>query len=157
MRERAIQRRGSMTRKLSAWLAVTLAGAGFVAGCGSSDKSISNGKTAAAPTTSSSSAATSTSPPATTGSTGSTGATAPGATTPSARKSATACVKAIEKRTSLSASAKAKLAGICERATSTDVSTRRKAAHEACFAIVNGLHMPAGVARERALAICRAP
>jgi ABC-type transport system substrate-binding protein len=143
-----------MTRKLSSWLAVALAGGGLVAGCGSSSKSTSTAKTAAAPTTSSSSASTSSSSP---GTTTSTATTAPAPSPQVVHKNATACVKAIEARTTLSASARVNLEGICERAASPDQSTRRKAAHEACLEILNAIHVPAGAARERALAICRAP
>jgi hypothetical protein len=48
-----------------------------------------------------------------------------------------------------------KLEAICLSAASTDVQTKRKAAQEACRELVNATPLPAGTARDRALATCR--
>jgi hypothetical protein len=55
----------------------------------------------------------------------------------------------------LKQSTKERLETICEKAASGDVNARRKAAEEACRELVNASPLPAGEARDRALAACK--
>jgi hypothetical protein len=64
-------------------------------------------------------------------------------------------VRAIGKA-SIPARAKPHLVGLCEKAASLDLATRRKAAREACVELVNASHIRSGRLRERAIAICNA-
>jgi len=54
----------------------------------------------------------------------------------------------------VSASTKRRLDAICRQADSTDPEVKRKAAQEACRALVNASPLPPGTARDRALATC---
>jgi hypothetical protein len=67
------------------------------------------------------------------------------------------CKQRVQAQPSLSASAKAKLEQICNQVASTDPAAIRKATQEACIALLEASHVPAGAARERALALCHAP
>ena len=113
-------------RKLSAWLVVALTGGAFVAGCGSSSNSTTSSQT------------TPTSAPL-----------SPAA----AAKAVASCKQAIQTQSTLSAAAKTRLEGICEKAPSSNQTAVRKAE---CVELVNA-SVPAGAARERALAVCKAP
>jgi hypothetical protein len=130
-------------RTLTTWLIVTLAGMALVAGCG--------GK----------STTTSSSQPATTSTGGgATGGGATGATEPQKVNGAQAvasCKKAIKGESSLSASAKAKLEAICNKASGGSRLELEKVAHEECVALVNATPLPNEAAKQRALAICKAP
>jgi outer membrane murein-binding lipoprotein Lpp len=121
-----------MMQKLSTMLVVALAGGALLAGCGSSSTS-------------------------TTTSTQSSSSTTPLPLTPAQVAQAQAsCRQRVQAATSLSASAKAKLTQLCGQAVSTNPAAIRKATEEACVALLDASHIPAGVARERALALCRA-
>ncbi len=52
-------------------------------------------------------------------------------------------------------STREKLEAICEKAASGDVNAKREAAEEACQELVNGSSLPAGKAKNRALAACK--
>ena len=124
-------------RGVCGWLGLALIAAMLPAGCGHAG----------------SSPVTSTRGAATTAATG-TSTAGPGA---SREQTATACLRAIEKASTIAPSAKPHLVRICEAAASPDAATRRKAAREACVELVVASHIPAGPSRERALAICNAP
>ncbi len=118
-----------MTLKVSTWLAVAVVGGALLAGCGSSSSSQT---TSTAATTSSTSAGTS----------------AVG------QQDVAACKHTVQSQPSLSASAKAKLEATCDKAASGNPATLQQVAHEACVELVNASHVPAGVSKEEALAIC---
>jgi hypothetical protein len=67
----------------------------------------------------------------------------------------TACKRGVQLLPHLPQSAKERLEAICEKAASGDVNTKRKAAEEACRELVNASPLPAGAAKERALAACK--
>jgi uncharacterized lipoprotein YajG len=114
--------------KLSTWLVVALAAAALMAGCGSSSSTSST-------TTTSSQTVT---PPA------------------NVQQAVTSCEQAVRAQHAISASTKAKLEAICKKAgTAGGQSALQAVAREACIAILNASHVPAGIARERALAVCK--
>jgi len=119
------------------WLGLALAGALLLAGSGHAGSSPVKSTSAAA-------------------STAATGASTAGPNA-SREQTATACVRAIESASGIAPSARPHLVQICEKAASPDAATRRIAAHEACVELVVASHIPAGSARDRALAICNAP
>jgi hypothetical protein len=121
-----------MMQKLSTLLVVVLAGGALAAGCGSSSSTTT--------TTQASSNQTFPKPP-------------PLSPAAVARAQAT-CKQKVQGEASLSPSEKAKLEQLCGKAQSTDPEAIRKATEEACVALLNASHVPAGVARERALALC---
>src|ERR1700694_793133 len=124
-------------RKLYTWLVVAFAGGALIAGCGSSSTSTS---TQTAPGAETSTPAGATSTPTGAASTTAGGTTAPssGATgkrrPPEAKalKSAAICRQTIDAQPAISASAKSKLAGMCEKAATGDTIALHKAAQEAC-------------------------
>jgi hypothetical protein len=117
-----------MSPKRSTWLVVALAGA-LGAGCGSSSNSTSSSQ--AAPT-----------PPAT------------AAKVPTGQQAVELCKHSIQVQPSLSASAKAKLEKTCGKAATGGQAAMEEVAKRVCVELVNASHVPAGQARERALAVC---
>lgn len=152
-----------MVRRLPSYLPILLAAAALFAGCGSSSGSSSSsaagaatGSTATPPTSSTASTPTSSTAGAPTR-TGSTSSTAT-STTPHPPTGATAvasCKRGVQSLPHLKQSTKERLETICEKAASGDVNARRKAAEEACRELVNASPLPAGEARDRALAACK--
>ncbi len=67
------------------------------------------------------------------------------------------CKQKVQSQKSIPPSTKATLERICGGAAKIDPAAIRKATEEACLALLNASHVPAGAARERALAICHAP
>jgi hypothetical protein len=128
-----------MFKQSSKWLVVVLAGGVFVAGCGSSSSS-------------SSSSTTSGSTPATTATTSTSSSTAPSG--PGVAQAIAACKAVVQKAPTLSASVKAKIEGICEKA-GTDPAAARTAAKEVCVEVVNASPIPSGAIKEKALAGCK--
>jgi hypothetical protein len=128
-----------MFRQSSKWLVVVLASGVLVAGCGSSSSS-----------SSSSSPSGSTSSTPATGTTSST--SAPNGA--GVAQAVAACKSAVQKAPTLSASAKAKIEGICDKV-ATDPSAARTAAKEVCVEIVNSSPIPSGALKEKALAGCK--
>jgi len=129
-------------------LAVLLCG-GLVAGCGSSSSTTSSSVTAAqtAP------AAVTSTPAAATG-------TTPAGASPSVPSSeaagiVAACKEVIAEAPTLPASTKAKVEGICNKAASGNIEGARKAAKEVCTEVINAEPIPAGAAKEEALANCK--
>ena len=117
-------------QKLFTLLVVALAGGVLAAGCGSSSTSTTT------------STQTSTTPPP--------------LTPAQVAQAQASCRQRVQSASSLSASAKAKLEKLCSQAQSTDPAAIRKATQEACLTILEASHVPAGAARERAVALCRA-
>src|ERR1039458_6084063 len=119
-----------MILRRTTWLAFVLGGVALVAGCGSSSNSTSSSQT---------------NPPA------------PVAKGPTGHQAVENCKHAIQKLPSISASAKARLEPSCEKAASGSQASQQQITKEVCLALVNASHIHAGVARERALAVCKAP
>lgn len=125
-----------MVGKLAAVPLVLLVAAAPLAGCGSSSSSSS------ATSTSGSTPSTSTSPPTTAAGKLSAGAVA-------------RCKHGVDVLPTLSQATKSRLKAICDKAASGDVSAARAAAREACEEIVKASPLPAGTARDHALAGCK--
>lgn len=126
-----------MIRKLSTWLLVAILGGVLLAGCGSSSSSSSQSTATPAATTSSTSSSSSTSESS---------AVAAGVQ---------ACKNGVQHAPTLSSSTKSKLEGICDKAANGDEEAARKAAQEVCTEIVNSSPLPAGSAKDSALAACK--
>jgi hypothetical protein len=141
-----------MAGRLHLSLLPALLAAVLLAGCGSSSSSSSSssGSSAATPSTSATaqtgSTATSTTSPTPT----STSSKLPGAAAAVA-----SCRHGVQSLPHLKQSIREKLEEICQKAASGDVNARRKAAQEACRELVNASPLPAGEARDRALAACK--
>jgi TolA-binding protein len=143
-----------MVCRLHTYLLLALAAAALLAGCGSSSSSSSSSGSSVA-----------TSPTSSTSSTGQTGSTAttptsstPTSTSPKSSGGAAAvasCRHGVQLLPHLKQSIKEKLEEICQKAASGDVNAKRKAAQEACRELVNASPLPAGEARNRALAACK--
>lgn len=124
-----------MVRPIATWLLAPLLAVALLAGCGSSS--------------SSSSSSTSTSA-ATTGSTASTAAKLP-----QVASAVASCKQGVQRLPQLRASTRERLEQICEKAGSGDKQAVQKAAEEGCREIVNASPLPAGSAKDRALAACK--
>jgi len=132
-----------MVSRLTTWLVVALLGGVLVAGCGSSSSTSSSTSTSQSTTTA---AAT----------------TAGGATTvpavannPSVQQAVAACKHGVQSASTLSSSAKSKIEGICDKAGSGDVTAAAEAARELCVELINASPLPAGSAKEQAIAACK--
>jgi hypothetical protein len=150
-----------MARRLYTSLLPALTAAVLLAGCGSSSSSSSSsGSSAASPSTpataqTGSAATTDTSPTPTSPTPTS---TSPTSTSPKSHGGAAAvasCRHGVQSLPHLKQSIKEKLEVICQKAASGDVDAKRKAAEEACRELVNASPLPAGEARDRALAACK--
>jgi hypothetical protein len=127
-----------MQLKLSSWLLAALAGGVLLAGCGSGGST--TGSRSAPPG------------PASPGT-----VTAPGPrpkTPAQAQQAVQTCIHAVQAQRTLPPSVKAKLDTTCQKASSTDRAVLQQAAREICIQLVVASHVPAGLARERALAVC---
>jgi hypothetical protein len=116
---------GSMNLKVSTWLAVAVAGGALIAGCGGSS------------TQTTSAAQTSTAQSSVVG-----------------QEAVATCDHNVQAEKTLSAAAKAKLEQICAKAANGSPATLQQVAHEACIELVNASHVPAGLPKAEALAIC---
>lgn len=144
-----------MVRRLPRYPLILLAAAALFAGCGSSSSSSSSspaatatGSTATLPTSPTAGA------PTRSGSTSST-ATSTTPNPPTGAAAVASCKRGVQSLPNLQQSTKERLETICEKASSGDVNARRKAAEEACRELVNASPLPAGEARDRALAACK--
>ena len=117
-----------MIPKLCTWLVIGLAGGALVAGCGSSSPSSQTGS------------ATTTSP-----------APKP---LPTGRTAVERCQHGIRAQPSISARAKTKLEKTCEKTASGSQAALHEVVKAVCVELVNASHLPSGVAKERALAVC---
>jgi hypothetical protein len=124
------------------WLIVALMGAALLAGCGGGSSS-----TASSQSTSTPSAATPA--PATTSPTPTTGAGGL-----SVQQAVASCRSVVKRATTLPANLKAKVEGICNKAANGDVAGARAAAKEVCLEVINSYPIPAGAAKDQALAAC---
>ena len=113
--------------KLSSWAVVALAAALLMAGCGSSSSSSSTTVTSQTAI-----------PPA------------------SAQQAVASCEHAVRSQNTISASAKAKLEAICKKAAGGGQAGVQNVAREVCVELLDASHVPAGAARDRALAACKA-
>ncbi len=121
-------------------LVVALVLAAILGGCGSSSNTTTSTASTAASPTSTSTGTSST--PALTGA--------------SAAQAVELCKKEIQAQATLPASSKAKLEAVCDKAASGDQAAVKKAAQEVCEEVVNSAQIPAGAAKEQALAACKA-
>lgn len=143
-----------MVRRLRAFLPFALAAAVLFAGCGSSSSSSgSSGSSAAAPSTPSTSSTAQTGSTATT--TTSPAPTSTSSKSPGGAAAVASCRHGVQLLPHLKQSIKEKLEEICQKAASGDANAKRKAAQEACRELVNASPLPAGEARDRALAACK--
>jgi PBP1b-binding outer membrane lipoprotein LpoB len=122
-----------MNRKLSTWLLLALIGALLLAGCGSSSSSSSS------------------STPATT----STAATTSSSSNPAVAAAVAGCKSVVQAASSLSAKAKSKIEGVCEKAANGDKEAARKAAQEVCEEVIKSSPLPSSSAKESALSACK--
>ena len=145
-----------MTAKRSTNLAAALACAALLAGCGSST-------TSTTATTSSTAAAQGTTGSGTTATAEtSTSASTPTPTTSTAAPNpavvaqyADVCKAIIKSVPSLSATVKAKVEGICNKAAKGDEASARAAAKEVCVEVISASPIPAA-AKQKSLAECKA-
>jgi len=133
-----------MIRSSSRWLATALAGGLLIAGCGSSSSTTTSSQSTSTPAAASTPAATST--PTTTGA---------GPVAPNLQAAVAACKQAIQAQRTLTAGAKSKLEAICGKAAKGDTAAIKQAAREVCEEVVKTSAVPAGPAREQALAACK--
>ena len=121
-----------MTRTLMTWLTVALVGALLLAGCGSSSSSSSSSTPAATTTT-----------------------TTTTSNNPAVAAAVAACKSGVQAASTLSASAKRKIEGVCEKAAGGDKEAARKAAQEVCEELINSSPLPSSSAKEEALKSCK--
>lgn len=62
--------------------------------------------------------------------------------------------RSMVRATTLPANLKAKVEGICDKAASGDLNGARAAAKEVCVEVINSYPIPAGPAKDQALAAC---
>jgi len=139
-----------MFRQSSKRLVVALVGAVFIAGCGSSSSTTSSQSNS----TSAPSSATTSSTPASTATT-STSPTIPSSGSAGVADAVAECKSVIQREPTLSASLKAKVEGICNKAASGNLNGARAAAKEVCVEIINASPIPSA-AKAQALAACKA-
>jgi hypothetical protein len=124
-----------VAQRLSIGLIIVIVGGALVAGCGSS---ASNSKSSSQSSSSG-------------------GATGAGATqSPTVLRAIAACKQDARRQPALSASAKARLEGICAKAVNGGPKAVREAIRDVCVATVEASPAPAGETKQHALAACRA-
>jgi hypothetical protein len=150
--------RGHMIGQHSTLLVLALAGV-LIAGCGSSNPTSSNSTPAQVisvtqpASTTASTGTTSTSPTTTSTSTPSVPTSIP-TTAAGVAEAVAVCKSVIQRDPTLSASLKAKVEGICNKAASGNLAGARAAAKEVCAEVINASPIPA-VAKSEALAACQ--
>jgi hypothetical protein len=72
-----------------------------------------------------------------------------------AQQAVASCEQAVRSQHTISASAKAKLEAICKKAGSGGQAGLQSVAHEVCIELLEASHVPAGAAKEKALAACK--
>jgi TolA-binding protein len=143
-----------MARRLHASLLPALAAAVLLlAGCGSSSSSSRSSGSSAATSSTPSTSQTGSSSTATTPTSSTPTSTSP--KLPGGAAAVASCRHGVQSLPHLKQSTKEKLEEICQKAAGGDVNAKRKAAQEACRELVNASPLPAGEARDRALAACK--
>jgi hypothetical protein len=148
-----------MTAKRSTNLAVALACAALLAGCGSSGSSTTS-TTATTGSTAAAQGTTSSGTTATTETSTSSSTPTPSSSTAAPNPAVVAqyadvCKAIIKSVPSLSATVKAKVEGICNKAAKGDEASARAAAKEVCVEVISASPIPAA-AKQRSLAECKA-
>ena len=164
-----------MILKLSRWPLLALSGGVFMAGCGNGSESTTSSQTtpsAAATTPATTSTQAKTTPPATSSASAPPAPTTTAPATPATPKTIPApaapaqkpvvlgkqaaelCKQAIKAQPSLGAGPKAKLEKTCGKASGGGQAALREVAREVCEEIITSSHVPAGTARQQALAVC---
>jgi hypothetical protein len=138
------------------WLLVAALGGALIAGCGGGGSSTSGTHSASTSAATTSSAAATTSSTATTTGTSKSSPTTPNlAANPAALAEAVAVCKSIIARApTLSASTKAKVESICDKAEHGDLAGARAAAKEVCTEVIDASPIPQP-AKAQALAACK--
>jgi ABC-type phosphate transport system substrate-binding protein len=127
------------------WLLAALLVAAPLAGCGGGSKSTSQTTTTSqAPAATAPSAGTSTTPSPATGVTGA-----------ALEQAVAQCKAAVQAQKVLPADSKAKLEAVCPAAARGESAPVKRVAEEVCANVIKGSAIPAGPAREQALAACR--
>jgi hypothetical protein len=72
----------------------------------------------------------------------------------SGKQAAELCKRAIKAQPSLGSGPKAKLEKTCGKASGGGQAALHQVAREVCEEIINNSHVPAGTARQQALAVC---
>jgi hypothetical protein len=149
-----------MIRQGSTWLVVAFAGV-LIAGCGSSNSTSSSSSTPAQvisvtqpATTTASTGTTPTSPTSTSTNTPSVPTSIP-TTAAGVAQAVAVCKSIIQREPTLSASLKAKVEGICNKAANGNLAGARAAGKEVCAEVINASPIPAA-AKAQALAACKA-
>jgi hypothetical protein len=124
-------------------LILALVGAALLAGCGGGSSSTASSQSSSTPSVT-------TSAPAATSSTPTTGAGGGLAV----QQAVSSCRSVVKRATTLPANLKAKVEGICDKAASGDLNGARAAAKEVCVEVINSYPIPAGPAKDQALAAC---
>ncbi|HMD57634.1 MAG TPA: hypothetical protein VKG82_09205 [Solirubrobacteraceae bacterium] len=135
-----------MIARPSAWLAASLAAGALLGGCGGSSSSSSSSSPSPAATTSGAAGGGPSSP-----STSGEHAVSPA----DAEAALAACKQAVQAQTSLSSTVRGRLEVICQKAASGNHAAVVQAAREVCEEVIKSSSLPAGTAKEQALAGCR--
>jgi hypothetical protein len=144
-----------MNRKLCTLLVVAIGSAAFGAGCGSSSSTTSSSQTSSTPAASTPATAAATTTQATSPAPTGTASTPSGTASPAAVQQIVAeCQSVIHRAPTLSASVKARVEGVCNKAASGDLAGARAAAKEVCVEVINASPIPE-FAKQRALAACK--
>ena len=72
-----------------------------------------------------------------------------------AQQAVASCEKAVRSQHSISSSSKAQLEAICKKAGGGGQAGLKKVAEEVCIELLDASHVPAGSARDQALAACK--
>jgi len=72
-----------------------------------------------------------------------------------AQQAVASCEQAVRSQHTISASAKAKLEAICKKAASGGQAGLQNVARAVCIELLAASHVPAGAAREKAVAACK--
>jgi hypothetical protein len=146
-----------MIRRLSTWLVLALAATALAAGCGSSSKSSTTTATTSTPAAGNPGAGgtTARTPTTAAGGAGATGTVPKEAPKVNGAVAVAQCKRAVQAQTTLSAEQRAKLEATCSHAATGSQAALEKIASEVCLALAKSAHLPAGVSREQALAVCK--
>ena len=128
-----------MFTRPSTCLAIALAGAALLAGCGGGSGKGTTATTSSTPTTGSTS----------------TGATSPTNSAAIKQLVVTTCQREVQSQLSLTTAAKTKLEAICNKAATGNAAEVRKVSQEVCLEILKSAKNLSGADREKAIAACK--